>query len=204
MKPFAVIESPAVSLLVPDIDTDVITPMKRLMERSPHPLSHYAFESMRYLGGDADTGRPDPSFPLNQTLAEEAAIMFVGENFGCGSSRESAPSAIADLGFRCLIGSSFGGIFFNNCFQNGILPIVLPESTVIRLAGLAGTFTVDLAKQVIDTPDREEIGFDCNPFRKQCLLEGLDDIGMTLARTHAITVFTERDQVSRPWLPLLS
>ena len=199
-EPLTTITSPAVALLVPDVDTDVITPMRRLMERGDKPLHHYAFEALRYLDGDGDTGRPDPDFCLNRPDGADAELIFVGENFGCGSSRESAPEVLAALGFRCLVGPSFGDIFFNNCFQNGILPIVADSQIVNRLAGLTGKFTVDLEAQLISAPDGTSVAFDCNPFRKASLLGGLDDIAMTLQAQASIDRFIEADKIDRPWL----
>lgn len=201
MTPFETVSSRVLQLMLPNIDTDVITPMRRMMERSEHPLSHYAFESLRYEGGDADTGEPDPAFCLNRPEAAEAEILLVGENFGCGSSRESAPAVIAALGIRCLIGTSFGDIFFNNCFQQGILPIEVSAEAIGRLSSDPGPLMVDLVEQLIRPSGDEPIPFTCNPRRRQCLLAGLDDIDLTLdGNRDDIARFQDEDRRRRPWL----
>lgn len=197
------LESCALPIMNANVDTDIITPMNRLTTRLDKPLAHYAFEPLRYLGGNGDTGAPDPEFPLNDPKFEHATIMICGENFGCGSSRESAPAAIAALGIRCLIGSSFGDIFFNNCFQQGVLPVVQPRNVVERLATSAlegAKFEVDLASQRIALPGGESLAFDINSLKKQLLLEGLDDISLTLARNEDIAAFQARDRRRRPWV----
>ncbi len=200
MEPFTPVTSRAIALLMPNIDTDVITPMNRMMERGERPLHHYAFEAMRYVGGDGDASIPNPDFCLNQPGAEGAAIMVVGDNFGCGSSRETAPTVIAELGIRCLIGSSFGDIFFNNCFQQGVLAVVVPGSVVARLAGSVGVFTVDLDRQIITGSDGFRIEFECNALRRHSLLVGLDDIGLGLSHDAEITAFQQVDRLRRPWV----
>jgi len=203
MQKLTNVESVAVPIMNANIDTDVITPMQRLTGEGDKPLSHYAFEPLRYMNGDGDSGIPDPGFPLNEERYAGAEIMICGENFGCGSSRESAPHAIAQLGFRCLIGSSFGDIFFNNCFQQGILPIVLPPDIVGRLAGEASAgaiFRVDLVSQRIATPGGEPIEFPVNALRKRSLLEGLDDIGLTLLRREEVARWQAADRRRRPWV----
>jgi 3-isopropylmalate/(R)-2-methylmalate dehydratase small subunit len=199
MEPLRTVRSRVVPLLTPNIDTDVITPMRRITGGSPHPMHHYAFEAMRYLGGDGDTGEPDPAFPLNDPTLADAQIMVTGPNFGCGSSRETAPMAIAALGFRVLIGPSFGDIFFNNCFQQGILPIVVDAGVTDRVAS-AGELTVDLDKQTIQTRDGDVIAFDVNPLRKACLLEGSDLVGLSLGQLAAIDAWQAADRVTRPWV----
>jgi 3-isopropylmalate/(R)-2-methylmalate dehydratase small subunit len=194
---------PAVPILAANIDTDVITPMIRLTTRLKRPLADYAFEALRYLDGNADSSEPDPSFPLNQERFHGAKIMLCGENFGCGSSRESAPAAIAGLGIRCLIGPSFGDIFFNNCFQQGILPVVLPSATVLALARQAesgGHFDIDLNDQTIIDPRGAIHAFEVTGLRKRSLMEGLDDIGLTLQRGDEIRRWQERDSAARPWI----
>lgn len=196
-EPLHTVRSIALPILIENVDTDVITPMRRITGGSPHPLHHYAFEALRYLGGDGDTGRPDPAFPLNDPAFAGASIMLTGQNFGCGSSRETAPMAIAALGFRVLIGSSFGDIFFNNCFQQGVLPITLDESTV---AGLGGELTVDLEAQTVTAADGTTIGFEVNPLRKACLLEGTDLIGMSLGHANRIGEWQDEDRARRPWV----
>ena len=197
------LESPAVPILNPNIDTDVITPMIRLTSRPKRPLADYAFEALRYQNGNADTGLPDPTFPLNQSKYQDATIMLCGENFGCGSSRESAPAAIAGLGIRCLIGPSFGDIFFNNCFQQGILPVTMSPEAVLEFAHLAkdgGRFSVDLVNQTIIDPTGGTHHFQVNSLRKESLLKGLDDIGLTLQHYEAIRDWQARDNAVRPWI----
>ena len=205
MEKLARLQSPAVPILNANIDTDVITPMQRLTQRSNKPLSYYAFEPLRYLGGNGDEGGENEAFPLNQDKYRTARIMICGENFGCGSSRESAPTVIADLGIRCLIGSSFGDIFFNNCFQQGILPIVVDIDTVTVLAGVAATgaeLIVDLAAQEITTPDGLTVAFGVNAMRKRSLAEGLDDIELTMQQDHDISAWQKQDSERRPWIYL--
>ncbi len=197
------IQSPAVPIMNANIDTDVITPMNRMTGASDKPMSYYAFESLRFIGGNGDSGETDPDFPLNQEKYRNARIMICGENFGCGSSRESAPAVIAELGFRCLIGSSFGDIFFNNSFQQGILPIVLGIDIVTTLKAVAETgaeLVVDLLRQEITTPDGRTFTFRVNALRKKSLLEGLDDIGVTIQRDAAISNWQEQDRRLRPWI----
>lgn len=197
MEPLRHLRSVAVPILIANVDTDVITPMRRIVGGSQHPLHHYAFEALRYHGGDGDSGAPDPAFPLNDPLYAGASIMLTGANFGCGSSRETAPAAIAALGFRVLIGPSFGDIFFNNCFQQGILPIVLDAAVV---AGLVGELSVDVDAQTLSAADGTVIGFEVNPLRKACLLEGTDLIGMSLRYGDMIGEWQERDRAVRPWV----
>jgi 3-isopropylmalate/(R)-2-methylmalate dehydratase small subunit len=201
--PFETVVSPAASLMQPNVDTDVITPMRRISQRGEKPLSYYAFEALRYLGGDGDEGDPDPDFCLNQERFAAARILITGENFGCGSSRETAPRAIGDLGIRVLVGASFGDIFFNNCFQCGILPIRLDAGVVDRLVGQAQSgadFRVDLEAQTITAPAGEVVAFEVDPLRRGSLLAGLDDIGMTLELADRIGDFQSRDRRERPWV----
>jgi len=196
MEPLLVVRSVAVPILVPNVDTDVITPMRRITGGAAHPMHHYAFEAMRYVGGDGDTGAPDPSFPLNDPALAGAQILLTGPNFGCGSSRETAPMAIAALGFRVLIGTSFGDIFFNNCFQQGILPIAVDDEV---LRALDGELTVDLDAQTITSADGGTVAFDVNPLRKACLLEGTDLVGLSLGYTDVIADWQVRDRATRAW-----
>lgn len=203
MEPLTIVESRAVPVMNANIDTDIITPMQRLTGNSDKPLAHYAFEPLRYVGGDGDTGEPDPDFALNQPQFAEARIMLCGENFGCGSSRESAPRAIADLGYRCLIGTSFGDIFFNNCFQQGILPIVLDAELIEALLADARegkVFRVDLSGQTITVEGNDPLPFWVNGLRKKSLMEGLDDIGITLTMAAEIDEWQARDRERRPWV----
>lgn len=197
------LQSPAAPIMNANIDTDVITPMQRMTQRSNKPLSYYAFEPLRFVGGNGDEGKVDERFALNQDKYRDARIMICGENFGCGSSRESAPAVIADMGFRCLIGTGFGDIFFNNCFQQGILPIVVDRETVATLAAVAATgaeLVVDLSAQEITTPDGEVFAFSVNALRKRSLLEGLDDIELTMLLGDDISNWQQQDGVSRPWI----
>ena len=199
------IQSPAVPILGADIDTDVITPMNRLIGRSDKPLSYFAFEPLRFVGGDGDSGELDANFPLNQDRFRHARIMICGDNFGCGSSRESAPAVIAQLGFRCLIGSSFGDIFFNNCFQQGILPVVVDADTIAvlnRASESGAELHIDLACQEITTADGQIFDFEVNALRKRMLLEGLDDIGLTLQKANVVSSWQKRDSERRPWVYL--
>ncbi len=202
MEAFNKLVSKAAPFLYPNVDTDIITPMNRLMQRGDKPLSYYAFEHYRYIGGNADANPPDPDFCLNQPEYEEAAIMITGENFGCGSSRETAPAAMYELGIRCVMGESFGEIFFNNCFQRGLLPIRLSGELIKDLAAQTteGEFTVDLKSQQILSPRQQVISFDINPLRKASLLQGLDDIGLTLQQEDKIAAFQARDRLQRPWI----
>ena len=202
MEPFTRLVSRAAPFLSPNVDTDIITPMNRLMQQSDKPLAYYAFEPYRYLGGNADTNKPNPDFCLNQPEYQGAAIMITGENFGCGSSRESAPSAMFDMGIRCIIGASFGEIFFNNCFQRGLLPIKVSAELVSELARqtLEGEFTIDLESQQLVSPHQQMTHFEINPLRKISLLRGLDDIDLTLQHEAAIAEFQVRDRLERPWI----
>lgn len=206
MQQFTVVTGVAAPWLVPNVDTDIITPMKRMLNNT-NELEKYAFEPYRFIGGNGDTGKLSPDFPLNQPQYQAAQIMIVGENFGGGSSRETAPMAIARLGIRCLIGTSFGGIFFKNCFQVGILPISLPKETVEHLAEQAagnGEFQVSLESCEITTPAGQRISFDVEPLRRSSLLEGIDDVGMTLKKKDAIQAYFDRDRLQRPWIYLPS
>ncbi|MCU1352778.1 MAG: 3-isopropylmalate dehydratase, small subunit [Acidimicrobiales bacterium] len=202
-EPFAPVRSRAVPLLLPNIDTDVITPMRRITGASGgRGLAYYAFESLRYQGGDGDLGEPDPGFPLNDPAFAGAQIMLTGTNFGSGSSRETAPVAIAMLGFRVLVGPSFGDIFYANCFQQGLLPIVLPADVVAGLAAHDGELLVDLEHQTI-TPAggaAATVPFEVNALRKTCLLEGLDLVGLALAHRDDIDRYQQQARRDRPWL----
>jgi len=156
---------------------------------------------MRYT----QDGRENPDFVLNKPAYRNARILVAGDNFGCGSSREHAPWALLDFGIRCVIAPSFADIFFNNCFKNGILPIVLPQAQVDQLMadaanGANATFTVDLERQEITRPDGGKVAFDVDPFRKHCLLNGLDDIGLTLQHAGEIDTYEHRQSLAQPWL----
>jgi 3-isopropylmalate/(R)-2-methylmalate dehydratase small subunit len=152
-----------------------------------------------------DDGNEKPDFVLNKPAYRKAQILVAGDNFGCGSSREHAPWALLDFGIRCIISTSFADIFFNNCFKNGVLPITLPKEDVDKLMddarrGSNATVTVDLARQEIRGPDGGCVKFDIDPFRKHCLLEGLDDIGLTLQKAQAIETFEEKQKMTQPWV----
>ena len=202
MEPLQRIESIAAPLLRANVDTDVITPMHRITARSRQPLAHYAFEALRYLDGDGDTGRPNPDFVLNDPAFAGARILLTGENFGCGSSRETSPAALYSLGFRVIIGASFGDIFANNCFQRGLLVITLDGETIEALVAETrqGRFVVDLESQRITSPQGLQVPFVVNPLRRELLLSGLDDIAMTLRLAGEITAFQTADRERRPWV----
>ena len=169
MEKFEIVRSNAVPWLMPNVDTDIITPMKRILKNYDR-LQDFAFEPYRFVDGDGDKGELNPDFPLNKPEYAGAKIMITGENFGSGSSRETAPEAIAKLGIRCLIGTSFGGIFFKNCFQQGILPIVFPEEVVGELAALdpSEEVVVDLHDQTVSFRGKT-LPFDVEPIRRESL-----------------------------------
>jgi 3-isopropylmalate/(R)-2-methylmalate dehydratase small subunit len=199
VQPFTRITGPAAPLLRANIDTDVIIRIERLTSVPRDQLGRYAFEALRYRMD----GSEDPDFALNRTNFRSAPILIAGENFGCGSSREGAVWALMAAGLRCVIAQSFGDIFYNNCFQNGMLPVVLPAVTVSQLAGeaaIGSPFTVDLVEQMILTPQGLAITFDIDAQRRQALLEGFDDISLTLKRLPEIVAWQSHDRVSRPWI----
>jgi len=184
-----------------NIDTDMIIPKNFLKTIKRTGLGVNLFDEMRY--DDDRNERPD--FVLNKPAYRNAEILIAGENFGCGSSREHAPWAIKDFGIRCVIAPSFADIFFNNCFKNGILPIPLPQDQVDILMkdaekGENARITVDLENQVITTSDGEQIRFEVESFRKHCLMNGLDDIGLTLEKAASIDAFEAKAAQSRPWV----
>lgn len=193
-----------------NVDTDAIIPKQFLKSIRKTGFGPNLFDEWRYLdhgepGMDAATRKPNPDFVLNQPRYAGASILLARKNFGCGSSREHAPWALQQYGFRSVIAPSFADIFFNNCFKNGLLPIVLPDSVVGKLfdevAALPGyQLTVDLDRQVIVKPDGTEIAFDVQPFRKYCLLNGFDDIGLTLRQTDKIKAFEAERLAKKPWL----
>ncbi|RRD58806.1 3-isopropylmalate dehydratase small subunit [Comamonadaceae bacterium OH2545_COT-014] len=193
-----------------NVDTDAIIPKQFLKSIKKTGFGPNLFDEWRYLdkgepGQDPASRRPNPDFVLNQPRYAGASILLARQNFGCGSSREHAPWAIAQYGFRALIAPSFADIFFNNCFKNGLLPIVLPESQVARLFDEVAAFpgyqlTIDLERQRIVKPDGAEIEFDVQPFRKYCLLGGLDDIGLTLRHKDKIAAFEAARLAAKPWL----
>jgi 3-isopropylmalate/(R)-2-methylmalate dehydratase small subunit len=201
MQKFTQVSGTAVPMMKANIDTDVIIPAKRLVGHQREELAAFAFEAHRYRPDGSD----NPDFVLNKPRYSGANILITGENFGCGSSRESAVWAMAGFGFRCVIAPGFGDIFYNNAFQNGMLLIRLPKEQVERLAvelesGAVPSMTVDLQKQVLTAPSGAETHFEIDAERRQALLEGRDEIGMTLARDSDIRAFQERDRTSRPWI----
>jgi 3-isopropylmalate dehydratase, small subunit len=201
MQPFTTLTGTAAPLPMINVDTDMIIPKQFLKTIKRSGLGTSLFFEMRY----DDSGADIPTFVLNRPQYKNAKILIAGENFGCGSSREHAPWAILDFGIRCVIAPSFADIFYNNCFKNGILPVVLPQSEVDGLMMLAerganATFTVDLEQQTIATPDGGRIAFAIDPFRKACLLGGLDDIGLTLQKVDRIASYEARQRAERPWL----
>jgi 3-isopropylmalate/(R)-2-methylmalate dehydratase small subunit len=193
-----------------NVDTDAIIPKQYLKSIKRTGFGPNLFDEWRYLdagqpGQDPASRRPNPDFVLNQPRYQGASILLARSNFGCGSSREHAPWAIEQYGFRALIAPSFADIFFNNCFKNGLLPIVLPEPTVARLFDEVAAFvgyslTVDLERQVVVKPDGQELSFEVQPFRKFCLLGGFDDIGLTLRHADKIRAFEAERLLQKPWL----
>ncbi len=184
-----------------NIDTDMIIPKQFLKTIKRTGLGKNLFDEMRY----DDKGNEIADFVLNKPAYRHAQILVTGENFGCGSSREHAPWALADFGIKCVIAASFADIFYNNCFQNGILPIVLPQSEVDKLMddasrGQNAVVTIDLKAQEIRGPDGGVIKFDLDPFRKHCMLEGLDGVGLTMKKGAEIAAFEARHAAEQPWL----
>jgi 3-isopropylmalate/(R)-2-methylmalate dehydratase small subunit len=210
MTPFTTLDGVVAPLDRANVDTDAIIPKQFLKSIKRSGFGPYLFDEWRYLDhGEPEmdcSGRPlNPDFVLNDPRYREASVLLARENFGCGSSREHAPWALADYGFRAILAPSFADIFFNNCFKNGILPIVLDAATVDRLFGLATgleplRLRVDLAAQQIHLPDGLAIGFEVDAFRKHCLLNGLDDIGLTLEHVDEIRAFEARHREAAPWL----
>ncbi|HKA46597.1 MAG TPA: 3-isopropylmalate dehydratase small subunit [Methyloceanibacter sp.] len=200
MEKFTTLTGIAAHLPMINVDTDMIIPKQFLKTIKRTGLGQGLFAELRY---DED-GNPHPHFVLHKAPYTEANILITGENFGCGSSREHAPWALLDFGFRCIIAPSFADIFYNNCFKNGILPIRLPQSEIDKLVddasrGANATITVDLPNQEIRGPDGGVIHFDIDPFLKRCLMEGLDDIGLTLEKAHHIEAFETEHRTRRPW-----
>jgi 3-isopropylmalate/(R)-2-methylmalate dehydratase small subunit len=200
MQKFTRVTGTAAPLMEDNIDTDVIIPAKRLVGHQRHEVGAFAFEAHRYRPDGTD----NPDFILNQPRYRDAKILIAGENFGCGSSRESAVWALAGFGFRCVIARSFGDIFTNNAFQNGMLLIRLPKQQVERLAAelecAAPAMTVDLQDRIVTAPSGTRTPFDIDAELRQALLEGRDEIAMTLARDPDILAFQERDRAARPWI----
>ena len=193
-----------------NVDTDAIIPKQFLKSIQRSGFGPNLFDAWRYLdpgepGQDPASRRPNPDFVLNQPRYQGASILLARSNFGCGSSREHAPWALEQYGFRALIAPSYADIFFNNCFKNGVLPIVLPEREVARLFDEVAAFvgyalTIDLERQAIVKPDGSELKFEVEPFRKFCLLGGYDDIGLTLRHADKIRAFEAARLLRMPWL----
>ena len=193
-----------------NVDTDAIIPKQFLKSIKRSGFGPNLFDEWRYLdpgqpGQDPATRRPNPDFVLNQPRYQGASVLLARKNFGCGSSREHAPWAIDQYGFRALIAPSYADIFFNNCFKNGLLPIVLPEAEVARLFDEVAAFVgyslkIDLPRQVVIKPDGTELPFEVQPFRKFCLLNGFDDIALTLRHADKIKSFEAERLVRKPWL----
>ena len=193
-----------------NVDTDAIIPKQFLKSIHRSGFGPNLFDEWRYLdkgepGQDPAKRKPNPDFVLNQPRYQGASILLARRNFGCGSSREHAPWALEQFGFRALIAPSYADIFFNNCFKNGLLPVVLDESQVARLFDEVAAFpgyslTIDLPRQVVVKPDGSELPFDVAPFRKYCLVNGFDDIGLTLRHADKIRAFEAERLAKMPWL----
>ncbi|WP_454727568.1 MULTISPECIES: 3-isopropylmalate dehydratase small subunit [Cupriavidus] len=198
MQPFTVVTGAAAPLLRANVDTDVIIRIERLTSLQRDALGPYALEALRYR---AD-GSEDPDFVLNQPAFRGAPVLLAGANFGCGSSREGAVWALMGIGVRCVIAPSYGDIFYNNCFQNGVLPIRLPAPAVAALAAQCAhgaPLRVDLAAAMLTAPDGTAIAFPVDPLRREALLHGLDDIGLTLKDDALIRAWQQADRARRPW-----
>ena len=199
MEKFKTIKSIPAYLPIVNVDTDMMIPKQFLKTIKRTGLGKNLFFEMRY----DDSGKPIESFVLNQDPFNQSTILIGEKNFGCGSSREHAPWALLDFGFKVVIAPSFADIFYNNCFKNGILPIVLPEEKIKELAEFAKdkkTIEVNLEEQKITKGDNQPIEFDVDPFQKDCLINGLDDIGITLKKSESITKFISNQKNKTPWL----
>ena len=200
MEKFEKLTGVAAPLPVVNIDTDMIIPKDYLKTIKRTGLGKGLFAEARYL----EDGSPNPDFILNKPAYQNAKILVAGDNFGCGSSREHAPWALLDFGIRCVISTSFADIFYNNCFKNGILPIVVSPENLEKLMddasrGSNAVLTVDLEAQEITGPDGGTIKFDIDAFKRHCLLNGLDDIGLTLEKATSIDRFEKANAISHPW-----
>src|ERR1700730_14378084 len=201
MEKFTSLTSVAAPLPMINVDTDMIIPKQFLKTIKRTGLGKSLFYEMRY----DEQGNENPNFVLNKPAYRKANIIVAGENFGCGSSREHAPWALLDFGIRCVISTSFADIFYNNCFKNGILPVVVSPEDLEKLMddaqrGANATLTVDLENQEIKGPDGGTVKFEIDAFRKHCLIEGLDDIGLTMVESPAIASFEEKSAAARPWV----
>jgi 3-isopropylmalate/(R)-2-methylmalate dehydratase small subunit len=201
MQPFTTLTSTPAPLKVINVDTDMIIPKQFLKTIKRTGLGKSLFHEMRY----DEQGNENPEFVLNKPAYRNAQILVAGDNFGCGSSREHAPWALLDYGIRCVISTSFADIFYNNCFKNGILPIVVTPEELDKLfddaeRGSNATLSIDLEAQEIRGPDGGVISFQIDSFRKHCLLNGLDDIGLSLEKAGSIDAYEAKAQTTRPWL----
>jgi 3-isopropylmalate/(R)-2-methylmalate dehydratase small subunit len=210
MQPFKIHKGLVAGIDRENVDTDAIIPKQFLKSIHKTGFGPNLFDEWRYLdpgfpGQDPATRRPNPDFVLNQPRYKGASVLLARKNFGCGSSREHAPWALDQYGFRAVIAPSFADIFYNNCFKNGLLPISLPEAAVSRLFDEMAAFVgyelvIDLERQVVVKPDGHELPFEVQPFRKFCLLGGFDDIGLTLRHADKIRNFEAERLLKRPWL----
>jgi len=201
MDKFTTLTGVAAPLEIDNVDTDMIIPKQYLKTIKRTGLGAGLFSEMRYL----DDGSLNPDFVLNKPAYAKAKILVAGDNFGCGSSREHAPWALLDFGIRCVISTDFADIFYNNCFKNGILPIKVSPEDLEKLMddarrGANATLTIDLAAQEIKGPDGGTLRFELDAFRKHCLIEGLDDIGLTMVESPAIHAFEDKAAAARPWV----
>ncbi len=201
MDKFNMLTGVAAPLEIMNVDTDMIIPKQYLKTIERTGLGKGLFSEMRYN----EDGSENPDFVLNKPAYRKAQILVAEDNFGCGSSREHAPWALLDFGIRCVISTSFADIFYNNCFKNGILPIVVSNEDLAKLMddaqrGANATLTIDLPAQEIRGPDGGTVKFDLDPFRKHCLLEGLDDIGLTMVKASAIDAYEAKARAEHAWL----
>ena len=201
MDKFTSLTAVAAPLPMVNVDTDMIIPKQYLKTIMRTGLGKGLFSEMRYR----DDGSDNPDFVLNKRAYKDAKILVAGDNFGCGSSREHAPWALKDFGITCVISTSFADIFYNNCFQNGILPVVVSPEDLDKLMddasrGANATLTVDLEQQEIRGPDGGVVRFEIDSFKKHCLLNGLDGIGITEEKAPAIAAYEERHRAERPWV----
>ena len=201
MQKFTTLTGVAAPLDLINVDTDMIIPKQFLKTIQRAGLGRHLFDEMRH-GAD---GAENPDFVLNREPYRRATILIAGDNFGCGSSREHAPWALSDFGIRCVIAPSFADIFYNNCFKNGILPVILPEDQVRSLMDKAerggnALFTVDLQDCTISDPDGESQSFELDDFRRRCLLEGLDEVALTLQQDESITAWEDARRTETPWV----
>lgn len=201
MEKFTTLTGVAAPMNMINIDTDKIIPKQYLKTIERTGLGKALFSEMRYK----DDGSENEDFVLNKPAYRQSKVIVAGENFGCGSSREHAPWALLDFGIKCIVSTSFADIFYSNCFKNGILPIALPQEDVDKLLedakrGANATLTIDLEAQEVTGPDGGVIKFDIDPYRKYCLLNGLDDIGLTLQKEDKIKSYEEKSDAAHPWL----